>query len=195
MAFIRIGGGGQPPDGVTYFSFFYLIISTLISYRSLCLIFHTDPHTHYFTQILVLTISNRSLYLLIISYRSLYLLNISYRFIQILVFIISYRDPRTYYFIEILVLISLCTDSHVLTISCTDPRTKDWLLLYSTPVYMLTLTAAYLLFVWLGPKFMRNRAPFSLQYIMVVYNISLVGLSVYMLVEVIYRIWIVCVCF
>jgi len=66
-----------------------------------------------------------------------------------------------------------------------DPRTKNWLLLNNTPVYMLTLTITYLIFVWLGPKYMRTRKAFSLQYLMVIYNIALVALSVYMFVEII----------
>ncbi|XP_052258157.1 elongation of very long chain fatty acids protein 5-like isoform X2 [Dreissena polymorpha] len=65
-----------------------------------------------------------------------------------------------------------------------DPRTKDWFMLFSNPVPVWLLTAAYLGFVmWLGPRLMRDRKPFSLQTFMVVYNIGLVIMSVYMFVE------------
>lgn len=66
-----------------------------------------------------------------------------------------------------------------------DPRTKDWLLLNNTPVYVWILTAIYLGFVYVGPKVMKNRTAFSLQGLMFIYNMALVGLSVYMFVEVI----------
>ena len=66
----------------------------------------------------------------------------------------------------------------------TDPRTKDWLLLSGSPIPVWCLTIAYLSFVFLGPKWMRRRTAFSLQTLMVVYNIALVCLSIYMFVEV-----------
>jgi elongation of very long chain fatty acids protein 2/elongation of very long chain fatty acids protein 5 len=66
-----------------------------------------------------------------------------------------------------------------------DPRTKDWFLLSGSPIPVWCLTILYLLFVWLAPKYMRHRPAFSLQYLMFVYNMSLVGLSVYMFVEII----------
>ena len=65
-----------------------------------------------------------------------------------------------------------------------DPRTRNWLLLWNSPVYVWALSAAYLAFVWLGPKVMAKREPFKLQSFLVVYNIALVGLSAYMGIEV-----------
>jgi len=65
-----------------------------------------------------------------------------------------------------------------------DARTKDWFLLSGSPIPVWCLTAAYLLFVWLGPKLMRKREAFSLQYVMFLYNMALVGLSIYMFVEI-----------
>lgn len=64
-----------------------------------------------------------------------------------------------------------------------DPITRDWLLIHNTPVYVWALTALYLGFLWLGPKWMRHREPFKLQAFMVVYNLGLVALSVYMVLE------------
>jgi len=66
----------------------------------------------------------------------------------------------------------------------TDPRTKDWFLLSGSPIPVWCLTIAYLSFVFLGPKWMRRRQAFSLQTLMVIYNIALVCLSIYMFVEV-----------
>ena len=65
-----------------------------------------------------------------------------------------------------------------------DPRTKNWFLLNGTPIYVWMLTASYLLFVWLGPKYMRHRKPYSLTAFMIVYNLGCVLLSCYMLWEV-----------
>ena len=65
-----------------------------------------------------------------------------------------------------------------------DPRTKDWFLLSGSPVPVWCLTIAYLSFVFLGPKFMRTRRPFSLQTPMVIYNTGCVCLSLYMFTEV-----------
>ncbi len=76
----------------------------------------------------------------------------------------------------------LLTFSCMLTVS--DPRTRDWFLLNRTPVYVWALTILYLLFVWLGPKYMRNRPAYNLQAIMIIYNFGLVALSIYMFVEV-----------
>ncbi|KAI0212390.1 Elongation of very long chain fatty acids protein 2 [Lamellibrachia satsuma] len=45
------------------------------------------------------------------------------------------------------------------------------------------LTASYLMFVWLGPKYMRNRKPYSLTTFMILYNLGCVLLSCYMLME------------
>lgn len=66
-----------------------------------------------------------------------------------------------------------------------DPNSRNWLLLNNSPVEVWILTAAYLIFVWIGPKLMKNRKPFSLQPLMVIYNMALVLLSVYMFVEII----------
>ncbi|KAJ8306556.1 hypothetical protein KUTeg_017101 [Tegillarca granosa] len=72
------------------------------------------------------------------------------------------------------------------------PVIKDILRLYEegkatrdNPVYVWILTVLYILFVYLGPKFMKNRKPFQFQAFMVIYNLGLVALSVYMFVEII----------
>uniref|UniRef100_A0A9J7XFV8 Elongation of very long chain fatty acids protein 1 n=1 Tax=Cyprinus carpio carpio TaxID=630221 RepID=A0A9J7XFV8_CYPCA len=64
-----------------------------------------------------------------------------------------------------------------------DPRLKDYLLMES-PVNMSAILLAYLFFVlYAGPKFMANRKPFQLKEAMIIYNLSLVGLSVYIVYE------------
>ncbi|KAL5015665.1 hypothetical protein ScPMuIL_005254 [Solemya velum] len=65
-----------------------------------------------------------------------------------------------------------------------DPRTKDWFLLQDNPFPVWILTALYLGFVYVGPKVMKDRKPFDLRWLMVIYNLSLVGLSVYMFLEI-----------
>uniref|UniRef100_A0A672L7D1 Elongation of very long chain fatty acids protein n=1 Tax=Sinocyclocheilus grahami TaxID=75366 RepID=A0A672L7D1_SINGR len=64
------------------------------------------------------------------------------------------------------------------------PRLKDYLLMGS-PVSMSAILLAYLFFaLYAGPKFMANRKPFQLKEAMIIYNLSLVGLSAYIVYEV-----------
>ncbi|ESP03632.1 hypothetical protein LOTGIDRAFT_199086, partial [Lottia gigantea] len=70
-----------------------------------------------------------------------------------------------------------------------DPRSRYWLLLEDDPRPVWILTAAYILFVLLGPKIMKNRPPFKLQWFLILYNLGLVILSVYMFLEIILSIW------
>lgn len=71
-----------------------------------------------------------------------------------------------------------------------DPRMKGYLLMES-PVNMTAILLAYLFFaLYAGPRFMANRKPFQLKEAMIIYNLSLVGLSVYIVYEVrIRRCW------
>ncbi|KAK3515573.1 hypothetical protein QTP70_024591 [Hemibagrus guttatus] len=69
-----------------------------------------------------------------------------------------------------------------------DPRVRGWLLLDScTPT--LVLTYIYFLIVYLGPKYMRNKMPYSLKNILLLYNFGVTILSFYMLVELISATW------
>ncbi|XP_033108636.1 elongation of very long chain fatty acids protein 4-like [Anneissia japonica] len=63
-----------------------------------------------------------------------------------------------------------------------DDRVEDWLLM-KTPWPSVGFIIAYLLFVWLGPKFMKNKQPFDLKSTILVYNAMLVVLSIYMFKE------------
>lgn len=64
-----------------------------------------------------------------------------------------------------------------------DARVRGWFLLDSyLPTFFLT--GAYLLCIWLGNKFMKNRPPFSLRPLLIVYNLGITLLSFYMLIEV-----------
>ncbi|KAL5502234.1 hypothetical protein EMCRGX_G008975 [Ephydatia muelleri] len=63
-----------------------------------------------------------------------------------------------------------------------DPRTKDWFLMQS-PWPMLALFAGYLVMCAVGPRLMRNRKPFELNLVMIVYNLVMVGLSLHMFME------------
>ncbi|XP_016106213.1 very long chain fatty acid elongase 2 [Sinocyclocheilus grahami] len=69
-----------------------------------------------------------------------------------------------------------------------DTRVRGWLLLDSyTPTFLLTIT--YLLTIYLGTKYMKNRPPYSLKHVLLLYNFSLTMLSLYMLVELISSVW------
>lgn len=64
-----------------------------------------------------------------------------------------------------------------------DARVRGWFLLDSyLPTFFLT--GAYLLCIWLGNKFMKDRPPFSLRAHLIVYNLGITLLSLYMLIEV-----------
>nr|AGR45588.1 fatty acyl elongase [Clarias macrocephalus x Clarias gariepinus] len=63
-----------------------------------------------------------------------------------------------------------------------DPRVRGWLLLDNYPP-TLAFTIMYLMIVWMGPKYMRNRQPFSCRGILVLYNLALTFLSFYMFYE------------
>lgn len=76
-------------------------------------------------------------------------------------------------------------DSYYDGLQYADPRTKDWLMLWSDYSYVLAATMLYILAVWIGPKIMRNRQPFDLWWFIVPYNIGLVGLSLYMTIEIV----------
>lgn len=65
-----------------------------------------------------------------------------------------------------------------------DQRVRGWLLLDNySPTFVLTVM--YLLIVWIGPKYMRNRQPYSCRGLLLLYNLGLTLLSFYMFYEVI----------
>ncbi|KAK7100105.1 very long chain fatty acid elongase 2-like [Littorina saxatilis] len=64
-----------------------------------------------------------------------------------------------------------------------DPRTRHWLLMADSPLPVWILTLSYILFVIVGPRVMKNRPPLDLKWFLVIYNLGLVGLSLYMFVE------------
>ncbi|KAL1248894.1 hypothetical protein QQF64_022212 [Cirrhinus molitorella] len=69
-----------------------------------------------------------------------------------------------------------------------DTRVRGWLLLDSyTPTFLLTII--YLLTIYLGTKYMRNRPAYSLKNVLLLYNFSITMLSLYMLVELISSVW------
>jgi hypothetical protein len=66
----------------------------------------------------------------------------------------------------------------------TDPRTKDWMLM-SGPVPLLTILITYFYFCTsAGPRWMKDRKPFDLKYVLMVYNASQVAFSIWLVYEV-----------
>ncbi|KTG45652.1 hypothetical protein cypCar_00000553 [Cyprinus carpio] len=64
-----------------------------------------------------------------------------------------------------------------------DPRTENWLLM-ATPFPQTFIITAYIYFVTLlGPRLMENRKPFDLKRPMIIYNFSIVVLSIYLIYE------------
>uniref|UniRef100_A0A669DP75 Elongation of very long chain fatty acids protein n=2 Tax=Oreochromis TaxID=8139 RepID=A0A669DP75_ORENI len=64
-----------------------------------------------------------------------------------------------------------------------DQRVRGMLLLDNYPP-TFALTVMYLLIVWMGPKYMKHRQPYSCRAVMVFYNLGLTLLSFYMFYEV-----------
>lgn len=82
------------------------------------------------------------------------------------------------------VAVNLIYDRYSVLCFVADPRVKGYLLMES-PFNMSAILLAYLFFaLYAGPKFMANRKPFQLKEAMVIYNLSLVGLSIYIVYEV-----------
>uniref|UniRef100_A0A4X2LMR9 Elongation of very long chain fatty acids protein n=1 Tax=Vombatus ursinus TaxID=29139 RepID=A0A4X2LMR9_VOMUR len=70
-----------------------------------------------------------------------------------------------------------------------DPRLQGYPLM-DTPLLMTSILVAYVYFVLsLGPRLMANRKPFQLRGFMVIYNFSLVALSLYIVYEMVRVAW------
>uniref|UniRef100_A0A3Q3WQG1 Elongation of very long chain fatty acids protein n=1 Tax=Mola mola TaxID=94237 RepID=A0A3Q3WQG1_MOLML len=69
-----------------------------------------------------------------------------------------------------------------------DQRVRGMLLLDSYPP-TLALTVMYLLVVWMGPKYMKPRQPYSCRGVMMLYNLGLTLLSFYMFYELVTAVW------
>lgn len=72
---------------------------------------------------------------------------------------------------------------HLFYLCDPDQRVRGWLLLDDYPP-TFALTVVYLLIVWMGPKYMKNRQPYSCRGLLVLYNLGLTLLSFYMFYEV-----------
>lgn len=67
---------------------------------------------------------------------------------------------------------------------CLDPRTANWLLM-SSPAPLLTILASYIYFcVSAGPRYMKDRKPYKLKEVLLIYNVIQVALSVFLVYEV-----------
>lgn len=68
--------------------------------------------------------------------------------------------------------------------SVSDPRTRKWFFVPSI-LSPLSFVVTYLLLVWILPKVMKNREPFQLTNLLVLYNAAMTLLNLYICVEVI----------
>ena len=81
-------------------------------------------------------------------------------------------------------LVLLLHKSHVIDHHVSDPRTSDWILM-SGPMPLLTILITYLYFCKsAGPRWMRDRQPFDLKYVLIVYNAIMVVFSTWVVNEV-----------
>lgn len=77
----------------------------------------------------------------------------------------------------------LGTNLWPLYLRVSDRRVQGWLLLDNYPP-TFALTVLYLAIVWIGPKYMKHRQPYSCRGPMLLYNLGLTLLSFYMFYEV-----------
>jgi len=70
-----------------------------------------------------------------------------------------------------------------------DPRVADWPMVGS-PFPGWILCVLYLIIVFAGNKFMKNREPLDLKNVLIVYNVAMVLLSTYMAAEILRQAWI-----
>ncbi|KAJ8288304.1 hypothetical protein COCON_G00009630 [Conger conger] len=68
------------------------------------------------------------------------------------------------------------------SLTIADKRVEKWPLM-SSPLPTLAISSMYLLFLWLGPKYMRHREPFQLRKTLIVYNFSMVILNFFIFKE------------
>ncbi|XP_016120207.1 elongation of very long chain fatty acids protein 4-like, partial [Sinocyclocheilus grahami] len=61
-------------------------------------------------------------------------------------------------------------------------RVQKWPLMDS-PLPTLAISSSYLLFLWLGPKYMQGREPFQLRKTLIIYNFSMVVLNFFIFKE------------
>ncbi|XP_005795685.1 elongation of very long chain fatty acids protein 4-like [Xiphophorus maculatus] len=69
-----------------------------------------------------------------------------------------------------------------------DKRTDPWPLVYS-PVSVTLIFLGYLCMIWAGSHLMKNRKPFELKIVLIVYNFAMVGFSAYMFYEFLVTSW------
>ncbi|XP_013872855.1 very long chain fatty acid elongase 5 [Austrofundulus limnaeus] len=69
-----------------------------------------------------------------------------------------------------------------------DKRVQGMLLLDNYPP-TIALTVVYLLIVWMGPRYMKHRQPYSCRGLMVIYNLGITLLSFYMSFELVTTVW------
>uniref|UniRef100_A0A9L0RRX3 Elongation of very long chain fatty acids protein n=1 Tax=Equus caballus TaxID=9796 RepID=A0A9L0RRX3_HORSE len=68
------------------------------------------------------------------------------------------------------------------TSSLADKRVENWPLMQS-PWTTLGISTLYLLFVWLGPKWMKDREPFQMRLVLIIYNFGMVFLNLFIFRE------------
>uniref|UniRef100_A0A3Q1H8A9 Elongation of very long chain fatty acids protein n=1 Tax=Anabas testudineus TaxID=64144 RepID=A0A3Q1H8A9_ANATE len=68
------------------------------------------------------------------------------------------------------------------SLTIADKRVENWPMM-SSPFPTLALSCLYLLFLWVGPKYMQDRQPYTLRKTLIVYNFSMVVLNFYIAKE------------
>lgn len=72
---------------------------------------------------------------------------------------------------------------HYNSIFLLDPRTQTWAFVNSFTPSLVSILC-YLLFVYIGPKFMKDREPIEFKRFMMIYNMGATLLNIHIFVEV-----------
>jgi elongation of very long chain fatty acids protein 7 len=83
---------------------------------------------------------------------------------------------------------SVSTRFYSLIEEFSDERTKEWWLM-DRPLTIISICAAYVILVKIGPKLMENRKPFELNRIMMIYNVAQVVFNAYIFKELMLNGW------
>nr|CAD7455295.1 unnamed protein product [Timema tahoe] len=95
-----------------------------------------------------------------------------------------YRKIRMYHVAVLIIIYGVCQIISEFLWTPHDPRTIDWFLVRN-PIYLLIILMTYLYFIqYLGPKLMKDRNPFDLSRLIMIFNVTQIVYNVWMFNEV-----------
>ncbi|XP_026175162.1 elongation of very long chain fatty acids protein 4-like isoform X2 [Mastacembelus armatus] len=74
------------------------------------------------------------------------------------------------------------------SLTIADKRVENWPMM-SSPFPTLALSCLYLLFLWVGPRYMKDRQPYTFRRTLIIYNFGMVVLNFYIGKEIASALW------